>query len=105
MEATLGFEMLRDTSVAETVAEESTKELDDILDEVVNLAETIVGQEPVLDNMVADGEKAVDETNFAMQTGDYLELEIDLPMETTEPQTKTTPLAEETESAKGVVLV
>jgi type III secretory pathway component EscV len=99
MEATLGFEMLRDTSVSETVAEESTKELDDILDEVVNLAENIVGQKPVLDNMVADGEKAVDETNFAMQTGDYLELEIDLPMETTEPQTKTTPLAEETESA------
>ena len=99
MEATLGFEMLRDTSVAETVAEESTKELDDILDEVVNLAETIVGQEPVLDNMVADGEEAVEETDFAMQTGDYLELEIDLPMEATEPQAKTTPLAEETESA------
>ena len=99
MEATLGFEMLRDTSVAETVAEESTKELDDILDEVVNLAETIVGQEPVLDNMVADGEKAVAETDFAMQTGDYLELEIDLPMEETEPQAKTTPLAEDTESA------
>jgi hypothetical protein len=99
MEATLGFEMLRDTSVAETVAEESTKELDDILDEVVNLAETIVGQEPVLDNMVADGEEAVEETDFAMQTGDYLELEIALPMEETEPQAKTTPLAEDTESA------
>ena len=99
MEATLEFEMLKDTSVAEMVAEESTKELDDILDEVVNLAETIVGQEPVLDNMVADGEKAVAETDFAMQTGDYLELEIDLPMEATEPQAKTTPLAEETESA------
>jgi len=41
MEATLEFEMLRDTSVAEMVAEESTKELDDILDEVVNLAETM----------------------------------------------------------------
>jgi type III secretory pathway component EscV len=99
MEATLGFEMLRDTSVSETVAEESIKELDDILDEVVNLAENIEGQKPVLDNMIADGEKAVDETNFSMQTGDYLELEIDLPMETTEPQVKTTPLAEETESA------
>ena len=99
MEATLEFEMLRDTSVAEMVAEEATKELDDILDEVVNLAETIVDQEPLLDNMVADGEEAVDETDFAMQTGDYLELEIDLPMEATEPQAKTTPLAEETESA------
>ena len=99
MEATLEFEMLRDTSVAEMVAEESTKELDDILDEVVNLAENIVGQKPVLDNMIADGEKAVDEIDFAMQTGDYLELEIDLPRETTEPQAKTTPLAEETESA------
>ena len=99
MEATLEFEMLKDTSVAEMVAEESTKELDDILDEVVNLAETIEGQEPVLDNMVADGEEAVDETDFAMQTGDYLELEIDLPMEATETQAKITPLAEETESA------
>ena len=51
-----------------------------------------------MDNIVADGEEAVDETDFAMQTGDYLELEIDLPMEATEPQAKTTPLAEETES-------
>ena len=99
MEATLEFEMLRDTSVAEMIAEETTKELDDILDEVVNLAETIEDQKPVLDNIVADGEEAVDETDFAMQTGDYLELEIDLPMEATEPQAKTTPLAEETESA------
>ena len=99
MEATLEFEMLRDTPVAEMVAEEATKELDDILDEVVNLAETIEDQKPVLDNIVADGEEAVDETDFAMQTGDYLELEIDLPMEATEPQAKTTPLAEETESA------
>ena len=99
MEATLDFEMLKDTSVAEMVAEEATKELDGILDEVVNLAETIEDQKPVLDNMVADGEEAVDETDFAMQTGDYLELEIDLPMEATEPQAKTTPLAEETESA------
>ena len=99
MEATLEFEMLSDTSVAEMIAEETTKELDDILDEVVNLAETIEDQKPVLDNIVADGEEAVDETDFAMQTGDYLELEIDLPMEATEPQAKTTPLAEETESA------
>jgi len=99
MEATLEFEMVRDTSVAEMIAEETTKEFDDILDEVVNLAETIEGQEPVLDNMVADGEEAVDETDFAMQTGDYLELEMDLPMEATEPQAKTTPLAEETELA------
>ncbi len=91
--------MLRDTSVAEVVAEKATKELDDILDEVVNLAATIEAEKSILDNMVADGEEAVDETDFAMQTGDYLELEIDLPMEATEPQTKTTPLAEETESA------
>ena len=104
MEATLGFEMLRDTSVSETVDEESIKELDDILDEVVNLAENVVGQKPVLDNMIADGEKAVDEIDFAMQTGDYLELEVDLPMEATEPQTKTTPLAEETESALDALI-
>ena len=104
MEATLEFEMLRDTSVAEMIAGEATEELDDILDEVVKLAETIGGQEPVLDNMVTDGEEAVDETDFAMQTGDYLELEVDLPMEATEPQTKTTPLAEETESALDALI-
>ena len=99
MEATLDFEMLKDTSVAEMVAEEATKELDDILDEVVNLAATVEAENSILDNIVADGEEAVDETDFAMQTGDYLELEMDLPMEATEPQAKTTPLAEETESA------
>lgn len=99
MEATLEFEMVSDTSVAQMVVEETTKELDDILDEVVNLAETIEGQKPVLDTMVADGEEADDETDFAMQTGDDLELEIDFPMEATEPQAQTTPLAEETESA------
>ena len=104
MEATLEFEMLKDTSVAEMVAEEATKELDGILDEVVNLAETIEDQKPVLDNIVADGEEAVDETDFAMQTGDYLELEVDLPMEATQPQTKTTPLADETESALDALI-
>ena len=99
MEATLEFEMLRDASVAEMVAEESIKEVDDILDEVVNLAETMEVEETVFNNVVADGEEAVDETDFAMQTGDYLELEIDLPLETTELQAKKTPLAEEAESA------
>jgi hypothetical protein len=39
-----------------------------------------------------------------MQTGDYLELEIDLPMEATEPQAKITPLAEETESALDALI-
>ena len=99
MEATLEFEMLSDTPIAEMVAEETTMEVDDILDEVANLAETMEVDETVFDNVVADGEEAVDETDFAMQTGDYLELEIDLPLETTEPQAKTTPLAEEAESA------
>jgi len=95
MEATL----LKDTSVAEMIAGEASKELDDILDEVVNLAETMKAEKLIVDNVVADGEEAVDETDFAMQTGDYLELEMDLPLEATEPQAKTTPLAEETESA------
>jgi hypothetical protein len=104
MEATLDFEMLRDTSVAEVVAEKATKELDDILDEVVNLAATVEAENSILDNIVTDGEEAVDETDFAMQTGDYLELEIDLPMEATEPQTKTTPLADETESSLDALI-
>jgi hypothetical protein len=78
MEATLEFEMLKDTSVAEMVAEGATKELDDILDEVVNLAETMKAEKLIVDNMVADGEKAVDETDFAMQASDELELEIEV---------------------------
>ena len=99
MEATLEFKMLGDTPVAEMVAEETTKEIDDILDEVVNLAKIMEVEETVFNNVVADREEAVDETDFGMKTGDYLELEINLPMETTEPPAKTTPLAEETESA------
>jgi hypothetical protein len=99
MKATLEFEMLRDTSVTEMVVGESTEVLDDILEEVANLARTIEAGKPVLDNMATDVGEAVDEADFAMQTGDNLELEVDLPMETTESQAKTTPLAEETESA------
>ena len=78
MEATLEFEMLKDTSVAEMVAEGATKELDDILDEVVNLAETMKAEKFTVDNVVADGEEAVDETDFAMQASDELELEIEV---------------------------
>ena len=78
MEATLEFEMLKDTSVAEMVAEGATKELDDILDEVVNLAGTMKAEKFIVDNVVADGEKAVDETDFAMQASDELELEIEV---------------------------
>jgi hypothetical protein len=77
MEATLEFEMLRDTSVAEMVAEESTKELDDILDEVVNLAETMGVEKFILDNMFADVMQACDETDYETQTSDELELEIE----------------------------
>ena len=61
-----------DEGFVEMPAEGLDAQLDDILDEVVDLAETMVGQEPVLDKMVAEGEEAVDETDFAMQTGDYL---------------------------------
>jgi hypothetical protein len=104
MEATLDLDVLSKSPTTETVAEETTEELDDILDEVVNLAETVEAEDSVLDNMVAAREEAVYETDFAMQTGDYLELEIDLPMETTESQAKITPLAEETESALDALI-
>jgi len=77
MEATLEFEMLRDTSVAEMVAEESTKELDDILDEVVNLAETMGVEKFIVDNIFADVMQACDETDYETQTSDELELEIE----------------------------
>jgi hypothetical protein len=103
MEATLDLDVLSKSPTGEIVAEETTEELDDILDEVVNLAEIIEGQKHVLDNMVPE-EEAVDETDFAMQTGDYLELEIDLPTEATESQAKITSLAEETESALDALI-
>jgi hypothetical protein len=104
MEATLEFEMMREASVAEMVAEGGRKELDDILDEVVNLAETLGGQNFAVDTMVAAGEEGVDETDFALQTGDYLELEVDVPLEATEPQAGITPVAEEPESALDALL-
>jgi hypothetical protein len=99
MEATLDLDVLSKSSTEEIVAEKSTEELDDILDEVVNLAKPVESQKPVLHNIVSDGEEAAEETDFAMQTGDYLELDINLPREATESQTKKTPLAEETTSA------
>jgi hypothetical protein len=104
METISKFEMLRDTPVAGMVAEESTKELDDILDEVANLAETMGVEETASDNMVADREQPVDESDFGMKTGDYLELDIDVPMETTDLHAKTTSLAEETESALNALI-
>jgi hypothetical protein len=96
MEATLDLDK---SPTGEIAGEEATAELDDILDEVVNIAKTIEGQKPVADDRVSAGEDTVDGTDFAMQTGDYLELEIDLPREATESQANTTPLAEETKSA------
>ena len=57
MEATLEFEMLKDTSVAEMIAEGATKELDDILDEVVNLAETMKAEKLIVDNQWSQTEK------------------------------------------------
>ena len=104
MEATLELEMMRDMSVAQLGAEEATEELDDILAEVVNLAETLKGEKSAVDTMVAAGEEAVDETDFALHTGDDLELEIDVPVEASEPQVGITPVAEETESALDALI-
>jgi hypothetical protein len=83
--------------VAEMVAEESTKELDDILDEVVNLAETMQAKKFIVDNMVADGGETGDETDYETQATDELELETELPKESTQPQAGITPVAEEAE--------
>ena len=83
--------------VAEMVAEESTKELDDILGEVVNLAETMEAEKPVLDYTVADGGETGDQTDYETQASDELELEIELPKESTQPQAGITPVAEEAE--------
>jgi len=104
MEATLDFDVLSKSPTEEVVAEETAEELDNILDEVANLAITVEAENSILDNMVPDGEEAVEETDFAMQTGDYLELEIDYPMEATESQAKITSLAEETESVLDALI-
>jgi hypothetical protein len=104
MEATLDLDELSKSPTGEIVADETTEELDEILDEVANLAITVEAENSILDNMVPDGEEAVDETDFAMQTGETLELEIDLPMEATESQAKITSLAEETESALDALI-
>ena len=72
MEATLDLDVLSRSPTGEIVAEKITEELDDILDEVVNLAKTKEGQKSGLYDMVAAREEAVYETDFAMQTGDYL---------------------------------
>lgn len=99
MKDTLEFEMLRNTSVAEMVADEIIEEIDDFLKEVVTLAEAIEAEKPGAYSIAADGEETANETDKMMQTGDDLKLEIELPEEVTEPQAKITPLAEETESA------
>lgn len=99
MKDTLELEMLRNTSVAEMVADEIIEEIDDFLKEVVTLAEAIEAEKPGAYSIAADGEETANETDKMMQTGDDLKLEIELPEEVTEPQAKITPLAEETESA------
>lgn len=100
MEAASEFDVLRNREVSKMVDQEAAKELDDILDEVVNLAETMEIEKPILDNRVTDGEETSDETDFAMQTGDDLELEIELPEESTESQAEMTPKAEGAEKRK-----
>ena len=56
MEAALDLDVSSKSPTGEIVIEETSEELDDILDEVVNLAKTVEGQKPVLDNMIADGD-------------------------------------------------
>jgi hypothetical protein len=85
-------------------AEKTTDELDDILDEVVNLAKAVKGQKPFLDNMVTTGEETVEATNPAMLPGETLELEIDLPIKATESEAKQTFLAEEAEQALDALI-
>jgi len=104
MEATLDLNALGKSPTGEIFAEETNEELDDILDEVVNLAKTVEGQKPALDDIVAAGEEAVDASDLAMQPGETLELEIDVPIDVTESQAKITPLAEETESALDALI-
>jgi len=100
MEATSEFDVLRNREGSKMADQEAAKELDDILDEVVNLAGTMETEKPILDNRVTDGEETSDDTDFAMQTGGDLELEIELPEESTESQAEMTPKAEGAEKRK-----
>lgn len=99
MEATLDLDALSKSPIGKIAAGKTIEEFDEILDEVVNLAKIVQGQKRVLDNRISAGEEAVEETDVAMQSGETLELEIDLPIEPTESPMKKTPLAEERESA------
>ena len=100
METSLAVEELNDTTVAEIVAEETSKELDDILDEVVNLAKVTVSEESMTSDLAAVRE-ANEEYNEETVDVDSLELEleIELPGEGTEPQTGIESGAEKKESA------
>jgi len=100
MEATSEFDVLRNREVSKMAVQEAAKELDDILDGVANLAGTMETEKPILDNRVTDGEETSDDTDFAMQTGGDLELEIELPEESTESQAEMTPKAEGAEKRK-----
>lgn len=104
MEATLDLGELSKSLTEEIVAENITEKLDDILDEVVNLARSEEIQKPILDDMLSAEEQSVESTDFAMQPGETLELEIDLPIEATDSRAKKTPLAEEKESALDALI-
>ena len=104
MEATLDSDVLIKNMTEDIFAEETAEELDDILNEVVNLAKTVESQEHVLDDMAAGGEEAANGVDFPMQPGENLELEIDLPIEATESKAKQTLLAEEAGQALDALI-
>jgi hypothetical protein len=99
METTSAVEELDDRKVAEMVAEEATKQLEDVLDEVVDLAKNTEFKQSTKDELATSSEDPAEELNDETLPMDDLELDMDLAEESTEPQTGVEPVAEETESA------
>ena len=99
METNLTVEELDDRKVAEMVAEEATKQLEDVLDEVVDLAKNTEFKQSTKDDLATYSEEPEEELNDETLPMDDLELDIDLAEESTKPQTGVEPVAEEKESA------
>ncbi len=99
METTLAVEELNDRKLAEMVSEEATRQLEDVLDEVVDLAKNTEFKQSTKDDLAIASEDPGEKLNDESLPMDDLELDIDLAEESTEPQTEVEPVAEETESA------
>ena len=79
-------------------------QLDDILDEVVDLAQDMRAEELIQGDLAPGGEETGEEANDETQAIDDLELEIELPQESTELQAGIEHEAEEAESTLDALI-